>query len=91
MWPRALDHMLCRMLQKGSLQVTLPDGQCHTYGDGSGAPQSIHIHDLATVRHLVLNPEMALGEAYMNGTLTIEAGNLQGFLGLIVDNRDTRL
>lgn len=88
MWPRALHHMLCRMLQKGSLQVTLPDGQCHTYGDGSGAPQSIHIHDLATARHLVLNPEMALGEAYMNGTLTIEAGDLQGFLGLIVDNRD---
>jgi cyclopropane-fatty-acyl-phospholipid synthase len=80
--------MLRRLLQKGSLQVALPDGQSHTYGDGSGTPLRLHIHDLATVRHLVLNPEMALGEAYMNATLTIEEGDLQGLLGLIVANRD---
>lgn len=79
MWPRALDHMLRCMLLKGSLEATLPDGQCHTYGDGVGARQRVHIHDLAAVRHLVLNPEMALAEAYMSGTLTIEAGDLQGF------------
>lgn len=88
MWQRAFDLMLRRFLRTGSLQVTLPDGQRHRYGDGSGAPLHVHLHDMATVRHLVLNPELALGEAYMNGTLTIEDGNLQGFLGLIVDNRD---
>jgi cyclopropane-fatty-acyl-phospholipid synthase len=88
MWPRALGLMLRRMLQKGSLRVNLPDGQSHTYGNGFGAPHRIHIHDLATVKHLVLNPEMALGEAYMNATLTIEEGDLQGLLGLIVANRD---
>jgi cyclopropane-fatty-acyl-phospholipid synthase len=88
MWPRALDLMLRRMLLKGSLQVTLPDGQRLTYGDGTGGSLCVRIHDLATVRQLVLNPEMALGEAYMNASLTIEDGDLQGLLGLIVANRD---
>ncbi len=88
MWQRALDLMLRRMLRKGSLQVTLPDGQSHRYGDGTGTPLRARLHDVATLRHLVLNPELALGEAYMNGRLTIEQGDLQGFLGLIVDNRN---
>lgn len=88
MWPRALDLMLCRLLQKGSLQVTLPDGQRHTYGDGIGTPLHVQIHDLATVRQLALNPDLALGEAYMNGTLTIDEGDLQSLLALIVANRD---
>ena len=88
MWQRAFDLMLRRLLQNGSLQVTLPDGQHFRYGDGTGTPVHVQLHDTATVRHLVLNPELALGEAYMNGTLTIEEDDLQGFLGLIVANRD---
>ena len=86
MWEHAFDLMLRRLLQKGSLQVTLPNGQRHHYGDGSGIPLHVELHDLATVRHLVLNPELALGEAYMNGTLTITEGDLHSFLGLIVKN-----
>ena len=88
MWQKAFDLMLRRLLQKGSLQVRLPDGQTKRYGDGSGPRIGVYLHDVSTVRHLVLNPELALGESYMNGTLTIEEGDLQGFLGLIVDNRD---
>ncbi len=88
MWQRAFDLMLRRMLRKGSLQVTIPGGQSHVYGDGTGAPLRVRLHDFATVRQLALNPELALGEAYMNGTLTIEEGELQGLLGLAVANRD---
>lgn len=88
MWQRALDLMLDHMLQKGSLQLTMPDGTCRHYGDGSGKQLHVRLHDVATVRHLALNPEMALGEAYMNGTLTIDEGDLRGLLGLIVANRD---
>lgn len=81
--------MLRRLLQKGSLMVTLPDGKCHHYGDGSGDQLQVLIHDDATVRHLAHNPQLALGEAYMNGTLTIEKGDLVGLLGLIIVNRDS--
>ena len=86
MWEHAFDLMLRRLLQNGSLQVTLPNGQRHHYGDGSGVPLHVELHNMATVRHLVLNPELGLGEAYMNGTLTITEGDLHSFLGLIVKN-----
>ncbi len=88
MWQRVLDLTLRRMLRKGSLEVRYPDGSSHRYGDGLGACLLVQLHDNATVRHLVLNPELALGEAYMNGALTIETGDLQALLGLIVANRD---
>ena len=88
MWDRAFDLMLRRLLPNGSLQVTLPDGQRHRYGDGSGTPVHVKLHDLATVKRLALNPELALGEAYMNGTLTLEYGDLHSFLALIVKNYD---
>ena len=88
MWQHAFDLMLRRLLQKGSLQVTLPDGDCRVYGDGTGDRLQVHIHDNATLGHLVRNPELALGEAYMNGTLTISGDDLNGFLALIVHNKD---
>ena len=88
MWQNALDLTLRRMLRKGSLEVRFPDGSCRVYGDGAGIVLQVQLHDTATVRRLVRNPELALGEAYMNGSLTIEDDRLQDLLGLIVDNRD---
>lgn len=88
MWQSALDLTLRRLLRRGSLEVRYPDGTSHRYGDGAGALLRVHLHDTATVRHLVRNPELALGEAYMNGSLTIDDDDLQGFLGLLVNNRD---
>ncbi|MBW4706200.1 cyclopropane-fatty-acyl-phospholipid synthase family protein [Roseobacter sp. YSTF-M11] len=86
MWQKALDRMLQVMLHSGAIIVIMPDGSTHSYGDGTGVPVAVRLHDMATVRHLVLNPELALGEAYMNGTLTIEEDRLQELLGLVVRN-----
>ena len=88
MWQHALDLMLRRLLQKGSLLVTLPDGNSARYGDGTGRQLQVQIHDTATVRHLVRNPELAFGEAYMNSTLTIDNDDLKGLLALFIANRD---
>ena len=84
MWQKALDRMLRTMLQQGSLTIVMPDGKPCRYGDGSGVPLTVRLHDTATVRHLVINPELALGEAYMNERLTIEGDDVQELLGLIV-------
>ncbi len=81
-----LDWMLKSILQDGSLRVVMPDGDVRQYGDRTGAPITVRIHDRATVRQLALNAEMAVGEAYMNGTLTVDDGDLQGLLALIVRN-----
>ena len=88
MWEKAFDLMLSRLLRQGDLTVTLPSGAMRHFGDGSGASVHVRIHDLPTLKRLVLNPELALGESYMNGVLTIEGGDLQTLIAMIVSNRD---
>ncbi|MCK8462435.1 cyclopropane-fatty-acyl-phospholipid synthase family protein [Aliiroseovarius sp. S1339] len=82
----ALDRMLRSTLRDGALHVVMPSGDSHRYGDQSRHPVTVRLRDASTVRRLALNPEMALGEAYMNGSLTIDGDDLQGFLSLIVRN-----
>lgn len=82
----ALDRMLKSILRDGTLHVVMPSGENHRYGNQSGHPVTVRLHDASTVRHLAINPELALGEAYMNGSLTIDGDDLQEFLGLIIHN-----
>ena len=87
MWEKALNLILRRLLREGKLEVRYPIGQICLYGDGTGNPVRVRLLDMATLRRLVANPELALGEAYMNATLTIGQDDLQEFLGLVVHNR----
>lgn len=63
----------------------LPDGTLETYGQGN--PQfTVYITDPKLVRRLVLNPELALGEGYMDGTFVIEGDDLYGFMECVLGN-----
>lgn len=76
-----------RFVQVGRLNLTLPDGARHSFGPGTGGPEvSIVITDPATITRIVLNPDLAVGEAYMDGTLTIAGDDLRGFLQLMIRN-----
>ena len=40
------------------------------------------------LRKLVLNPELGLGEAYTDGTLTVDGDDIGGFLSIVIGNID---
>lgn len=82
----ALDRMLDRLIQDGHLRIVMPDGTTRGYGDQSRDPVTVRLIDPATTRRLVVNPELALGEAYMNGSLTVDGDDLQGLLALVIRN-----
>lgn len=85
MWIKALKWLLPQLVQHGQLAVIFPDGSTQTFG--TGEPEiAIEIKDEATCRRLFLDPQLALGEAYMDETLTIEGDDLRGFLDLILHN-----
>ena len=85
MWTVLLDRMLHHIVQTGTLHLTLPDGSTKTYG--SGTPRlGLTLTDPDLPRKLILNPTLAAGEAYMDGTLTIENDDLRGFFAFIVPN-----
>ncbi len=87
MWTMALDRLLRHLIRSGELSVQYPDGQTRRYGNpDSGAQVAIALNDPNLPRKIVLSPDMAVGEAYMDGRLTIEEDNLYGFMGLAISN-----
>ena len=73
------------MIRHGSLAVHLPDGTVRTYGQGHPAFH-VHITNPALVRRLVSNPELALGQGYMDGDLVVDGDDLYGFMECILKN-----
>jgi len=75
--------VLRRTIRHGSLEVTDWRRHRETYGDGSGPRIGIRIHDSGTAWKLFLDPESELGEAWMDGRLTMETGDLRSLLSLL--------
>src|SRR6056297_48817 len=86
MWTTTLDRLLLHLFSSGDLKITFPDGVPRRYGDGSGQTVAVTLHDDSLPRKIVMSPDMAVGEAYMDGRLTIEDDDLYGFLDLAIRN-----
>jgi cyclopropane-fatty-acyl-phospholipid synthase len=69
MWESICHKILTRMIRKGGLRATYPSGRVETYGESGATPSEITVTDIATLRHMIVRPEVAVGEGYMDGTL----------------------
>ena len=74
------------MIRFGTLEVVMPSGVVERYGDGTGEPVRIRLHDTGAIVEMVKAPELALGELYMDERLTIEEGDLRSLLAVCVAN-----
>lgn len=86
MWAKLLSETFNRIVKQGCLLVVYPDGHSQKYGDGSDIPVTVHFHKQSVCRKLLMDPGLTLGEAYMNGTLTIENDDIYGLLELLLSN-----
>ena len=82
----ALDAILRRFITIGRLTVRWPDGRLECYAGGPGPEAGITIRSRAAARRLVLNPALAVGECYMDGTLTPDARGIYDVLDVLVSN-----
>jgi cyclopropane-fatty-acyl-phospholipid synthase len=64
--------------------VTTASGTKFTCGDGTGAPVSVRFVTVAAERRILLNPELHLGEAYMDGTFVVENGSIADALEILM-------
>lgn len=80
-----LHSMLRRFVRIGRLTVTEQGGRTATYGDGTGPQVRLHFAKGWAVR-IALNPDLALGEAYMEGGMTLEEGDLWDLCELVGRN-----
>jgi cyclopropane-fatty-acyl-phospholipid synthase len=56
-----------------------------TCGDGTGKPIAVRFLSRRTERRILLNPELALGEAYMDGTFVVDNGSIADALAILLD------
>src|SRR3954471_20702066 len=66
---KVLETVFRRLVKRGRLVVTWPDGATRSYGPGSWKEARCAIRDNATVGRLLVDPELAVGESYMDGGL----------------------
>ncbi len=81
---RLLFIFLRRFIRCGSLTVTTAGGRTSTFGDGTGTPIAVRFASVAAERAVLLDPELKLGEAYMDGTFIVEQGSIADVLALLL-------
>jgi cyclopropane-fatty-acyl-phospholipid synthase len=81
---RLLRFVLARLVRRGDLRVTTASGATFSFGDGTGRPIAIRFVTAAAQRAVLLNPELKLGECYMDGSFAVDEGTIADFLALVM-------
>jgi cyclopropane-fatty-acyl-phospholipid synthase len=79
------DRLLARGIKRGSVTLIDHRGRSQTFGRGEPR-MTMRIADPGTDWRLAVNPWLAVGEAYMDGTLTIEEGSLYDLVDIGMGN-----
>jgi cyclopropane-fatty-acyl-phospholipid synthase len=86
----SLQAYLQKVIREGSLAVRLPGGQVLRLGDGSGPPVTVAITSRRWLARIAAGPTLGVGEAYMDGGLVFEQGDVGEFVDLIGRNAKYR-
>ena len=82
---RLLRSFLDNFIRRGTMIFTTASGEEFTCGDGTGEPLHTRFLTLEAERRILLNPELALGEIYMDGQFVVENGTIADVLAIVMD------
>jgi cyclopropane-fatty-acyl-phospholipid synthase len=75
-----LSAMLRHIVRRGTLRVYDAKGQAYVFSGDPWRSISMRLHDAAVARELFFNGRLKLGEAFMDGRLTVEGGSIYDLL-----------
>src|SRR6202040_790553 len=84
-----LGVVLAELVEHGTLTFIWPDGTRRIFGAG-GPRATVRLHGRGTPWTVGLRPELAFGEAYMDGRLTVEEGTMADVLEILISNMGMR-
>ncbi|MFM9863806.1 MAG: class I SAM-dependent methyltransferase [Micropepsaceae bacterium] len=82
-------RMLRGIVKMGRLTLVAHDGSSFEIGDLSAPAVVMRLHDRRVAFDLLRDPQMALGELYMDGRFTVQNGDIADLLGLFARNLGT--
>ncbi|HEY3641581.1 MAG TPA: cyclopropane-fatty-acyl-phospholipid synthase family protein [Xanthobacteraceae bacterium] len=74
---------LKKFVRAGNLRITTARGTTYTLGDGTGPAVALRFATAAAERAVILDPELKLGESYMDGALVVEQGSIADVLAVL--------
>jgi cyclopropane-fatty-acyl-phospholipid synthase len=83
---RLLVKYLANVLKTGSLEIVDAKGKLHRFGNGSGPNVRARFTSPAAERSVMLNPELKLGETFMDGGLILDQGTIYDLLSVVLQN-----
>src|SRR5260370_6324489 len=72
-------------MRRGTTAFTAESGAKFICGDGPGEPVDVRFLTTDAERRVLLNPELALGEVYMEGSFVVENGSITDALAILLD------
>jgi cyclopropane-fatty-acyl-phospholipid synthase len=81
---KLLSIFLRRFIRRGSLTVTTAGGSKYTFGDGTGPILAVRFTTRSAQRAVLFNPELRVGEAYMDGTFVVDQGSIADVMALLM-------
>ncbi len=88
--PSPLWWALRTIVRSGHLQVRDWKDEIHEFGDNTGKPVAVHFRNPRLERALLLDPQLAVAEGYMDDDIELEAGTtIYDFLALFARNIGT--
>src|ERR1700736_5214899 len=85
---RLLRYFLQQFIRRGAMTFTTASGTKFSCGDGAGAPVAVRFLTADAERRILLNPELALGEVYMEGSFVVENGTIAEALAILMGQPD---
>ena len=80
----AFRTVLRNLVHNGSLRITTAAGTVLTVGNGIGTSVAIRFTSYAAEWGVLADPELKVGEAYVDGGLVVECGSIADLLDLLV-------
>jgi cyclopropane-fatty-acyl-phospholipid synthase len=87
---RWFQRILGKLIRTGTLRVSTGPGRYFEVGDGTGEPVAISFNSPFTLLSVMANPELKLGECYMDGSFRVERGTIADFLALVLSQNQGR-
>jgi len=78
-----IEKLVGQVVRKGRLTLLMPDGKKMEFGPGGGRSLTVRLADRKTAFAIARNPRLGLGEAYMDGRIILEDGDILDLMELV--------